>query len=151
MDGRRPAQAGAQNPAYRPAHPPPIAPTWGLALLAPPDDLGRTLLAHLSQWSAFDAVLTSPPWPLAWPLTAAAAWVRRQWDGRQSDRHERRRRNWHGYIDVGGINTTPVRLAEPPKTSGAVVPLEVLREPGGKPDEQLAAGLRNPRQSARRP
>jgi len=108
-------------------------------------------------------------------VTAAAAWVRRQWDGLQSDRHERQRRNWHGYIDAGGINTMPVRLAEPPKTSGAVGTLEVLREPGGKPAEQLAAGLRiaverdgflsraqaqcrrrraqgpNPRQSARRP
>jgi len=64
-------------------------------------------------------------------------------DGWQSDRHERQRRNWHGYIDVGGgINTMPVRLAEPPKTSGAVVTLEVLREPGGKANEQLAAGLR---------
>ena len=42
-------------------------------------------------------------------VTAAAAWVRRQWDGLQSDRHERQRRNWHGYIDAGGINTMPVR------------------------------------------
>ncbi|MDX6395401.1 MAG: hypothetical protein QOJ73_6464 [Streptosporangiaceae bacterium] len=25
MDGRRPASAGAQNPAYRPAHPPPAS------------------------------------------------------------------------------------------------------------------------------
>jgi hypothetical protein len=75
-------------------------------------------------------------------LTAAVAWVRNQWDGWQEQRRERRRRNWHGYIDVGGINTVPVRLAEPPGTAGAVVTVEVLREPGGGPDEQLAAGLR---------
>jgi hypothetical protein len=31
MDGRRPAQAGAQNPAYRPARPPPIPLTCGAA------------------------------------------------------------------------------------------------------------------------
>jgi hypothetical protein len=35
-----------------------------------------------------------------------------------------------------------VRLAEPPKTGGATVTIEVLDKPGGKPHEQLAAGLR---------
>jgi len=29
MDGRRPAQAGAQNPAYRPTRPPPESLTCG--------------------------------------------------------------------------------------------------------------------------
>ncbi len=52
-------------------------------------------------------------------VTAAVAWTRNQWDGWQTQRRERKRRNWHGYIDVGGINTVPVRLAEPPKTGGA--------------------------------
>src|SRR5215471_4278437 len=31
MDGRRPARAGAQNPAYRPARPPPAPLTCGAA------------------------------------------------------------------------------------------------------------------------
>jgi hypothetical protein len=75
-------------------------------------------------------------------VTAAVAWTRNQWDGWQTQRRERKRRNWHGYIDVGGINTVPVRLAEPPKTGGATVTIEVLDKPGGKPNEQLAAGLR---------
>jgi hypothetical protein len=75
-------------------------------------------------------------------VTAAVAWTRNQWDGWQVQRRERKRRNWHGYIDVGGINTVPVRLAESPKTAGAIVTLEVLDKFGGKPDEQLAAGLR---------
>jgi len=48
-------------------------------------------------------------------VIAAAAWVRRQWDGWQADRIERKRRNWHGYIEVGGLNTWNVRLAEPPR------------------------------------
>src|SRR5215471_19136270 len=30
MDDRRPAPAGAQNPAYRPAHPPHLAPACGV-------------------------------------------------------------------------------------------------------------------------
>jgi hypothetical protein len=73
--------------------------------------------------------------------TAATAWVRSQWDGWQADRRERKRRNWHGYIDVGGLNTWYVRLAEPPKTSGAVVTVEIT-QPDGTPDEQNAAGFR---------
>jgi hypothetical protein len=73
---------------------------------------------------------------------AAVAWVRAQWNGWQGQRHERQRRNWHGYIEVGGINTVSVRLAEPPQTAGATVTIEVLREAGGQPDEQLASGLR---------
>src|SRR6266581_8303520 len=36
MDGRRPARAGAQNPAYRPARPPP--------------EQGDTLLSHAAGW-----------------------------------------------------------------------------------------------------
>lgn len=59
-----------------------------------------------------------------------------------AQRRERKRRNWRGYVDVSGINTVPVRLAEPPKTSGATVNIEVLDKPGGKPDEPLAAGSR---------
>ena len=74
-------------------------------------------------------------------VTAAAAWIRRQWDGWQADRAERKRRNWHGYIDVGGINTWHVRLAEPPKTPGAVVTVEIIR-PDGTPDEQMASSMR---------
>lgn len=74
-------------------------------------------------------------------VIAATAWVRRQWDGWQADRRERMRRNWHGYIDVGGLNIWNVRLAEPPKTSGAAVTVEITR-PDGTPDEQNAAGFR---------
>jgi len=36
----------------------------------------------------------------------------------QAGRRQRKRRNWHGFMDVGGINAVPVRLAEPPKTGG---------------------------------
>jgi hypothetical protein len=75
-------------------------------------------------------------------VTAAMAWVRAQWTGWQAQRVARKRRNWHGYVDVGGIDTVPVRLAEPPKTAGAIITIEVLDKPDGKPDEQLAAGLR---------
>ncbi len=75
-------------------------------------------------------------------VTAAIAWTRRQWDGWQADRTAHKRRNWHGYIDVGGLNTWDVRLAEPPKTAGPVVTIEVTGR-DGKPDEQLAASMRN--------
>jgi hypothetical protein len=74
-------------------------------------------------------------------VTAAVAWIGRQWDGWRSDRAARQRRNWHGYIDVGGINTWNARLAEPPKTSGAIVTVEVIR-PDGTPDEQMASAMR---------
>jgi hypothetical protein len=59
-----------------------------------------------------------------------------------AQRRERQRRNWHGYIDVGGINTVHCRLAEPPKARGAIITLEVLDKEDGKPDEMLAAGMR---------
>jgi len=36
MDDRRPAQAGAQNPAYRPAHPPSGLWPEGSTVSAPP-------------------------------------------------------------------------------------------------------------------
>lgn len=58
-------------------------------------------------------------------VTAATAWGRSQWDGWQADRREGKRGNWHGYIDVGGLNTWNVSLAEPPKTGGAVATVEI--------------------------
>lgn len=74
-------------------------------------------------------------------VTAAVAWVRRQWDGWQADRRERQRRNWHGYIDVGGIDTWYVRLAEPPKPDGPLVTLEFTSR-DGTPDLNVAQSAR---------
>ena len=67
--------------------------------------------------------------------------MRQQYEGWQADRAARQRRDWHGYIDVGGVNTWNVRLAEPPKASGAVVTAEITK-PDGTPDEQMASGMR---------
>ena len=74
-------------------------------------------------------------------LAAAFLWGRNQWDQRQQRRRETRLRNWHGYIDVGGINTWYVRLADDPKTPTAMVTLEVI-DRAGKPDDTTAYNLR---------
>jgi hypothetical protein len=74
-------------------------------------------------------------------LTAAIVWTRTQWDQWQVHRAETRLRNWHGYIDVGGIDTWYVRLADDPKTPTARVVLEVIDRPGN-PDEAVAYNVR---------
>lgn len=65
----------------------------------------------------------------------------RQWDGWRADRRQRKRRTWHGYIDVGSIDTWNVRLAEPSHTNSAVVTIEITKA-NGTPNDQGAATFR---------
>jgi hypothetical protein len=74
-------------------------------------------------------------------LTATIVWTRNQWDQRQQRRAETRLRNWHGYIEVGGIDTWFVRLADCPKTPTAQVVLEVIDRQGNS-DEAVAHSVR---------
>ena len=74
-------------------------------------------------------------------MTAAYVFVRGQLDGLRAQRAYRQRRCWHGYIDVGGIDTWHVRLAEPPGTGGAVVQLE-FTQPDGSPTPEFARSAR---------
>jgi hypothetical protein len=65
--------------------------------------------------------------------------------GRVRDRREQKaaiaERNWHGYIDTGGISDWPVRLAEDPKEVTATVVLNVV-DRDGEPDASRAQDLR---------
>src|SRR5262245_38397826 len=58
MDGRRPARAGAQNPAYRPTRPPPMALTCAFAMSL---SGGGTLGAQPRQPERVIQRVTSPP------------------------------------------------------------------------------------------
>jgi hypothetical protein len=75
-------------------------------------------------------------------VTAAFVWTRGQLRDWRQRRAAIQRRNWGGYIDVGGINTWYVRLAEDPGEPTGRVALDVLRTINGEPDAQLAHGMR---------
>lgn len=72
---------------------------------------------------------------------AVGAWVRRLRLGRRESKAAIEHRNWHGYIELGGINTWPVRLMEHPKSPTAIVVLEVIDDEGA-PDVHWAHNLR---------
>lgn len=63
---------------------------------------------------------------IVWAARSCQRWIRR--------REEARQRNWHGSIEVGGIDTWYVRLIEHPTEPTARVVLEVL-DAAGKPTE----------------
>ena len=75
-------------------------------------------------------------------LTAAITWTAGRWRERQERLAAIRRRNWHGFIAIEGVDTWYVRLAEddPGNPSPRVV-VEVV-DPGGEPAPAVAAGLR---------
>jgi hypothetical protein len=74
-------------------------------------------------------------------VTAAYVWTRSQVRGWREQRAEAQRRNWDGYIDVGGINTWDVRLTDNPATPSARVVLDVVKQ-DGTPDDMMAHNMR---------
>ena len=63
-------------------------------------------------------------------VTAAYVWTRNQLRDWRDQRAAVAARNWHGFIEVGGINSWDVRLAEDPATPTARVVLEVVDRDG---------------------
>ena len=74
-------------------------------------------------------------------VTAAYVWTRAQMRAWREQRAAKAARNWDGYIEVGGINSWYVRLAEEPTEASARVALEVV-DRAGKPDENWAQNMR---------
>jgi hypothetical protein len=74
-------------------------------------------------------------------LTATIVWTRAQWHDRQQRKAATALRNWHGYIELGGISDWYVRLAEDPPDVTARVVIEVLNR-DGEPDGARAHDLR---------
>jgi hypothetical protein len=74
-------------------------------------------------------------------LTATIVWTRTQWRDRQQRKAATAYRNWHGYIEPGGIDSWYVRLAEDPPDVTARVVIEVLNR-DGEPDGARAHDLR---------
>src|ERR1035438_6024588 len=77
MDGRRPASAGAQNPAYRPTHPPPTS------LTCADTQAGRLPGTFRAQWPRFarcqariDSVLARADEPWALPHSSDSTRLR---------------------------------------------------------------------------
>lgn len=75
-------------------------------------------------------------------LTATAVWTRRQYSEWRDSRRERKRRSWQDFINPHGISTWDVRLVVDPDEPTALVVLEVLDSPGGKPADQRAQSMR---------
>ncbi len=74
-------------------------------------------------------------------MTAAYVWTRAQLRDWRQQRAARTARNWHGYIEVGGINSWYVHLAEDPTEPTARVVLEVVDRDGG-PNDDWAHNMR---------
>lgn len=74
-------------------------------------------------------------------MTAAYIWTRGQVRDWRQQRAEKSARNWHGYIEVGGINSWYVRLAEDPAEPTARVVLDVV-DRNGNPDASWAQNMR---------
>ncbi|ACU76141.1 hypothetical protein Caci_7312 [Catenulispora acidiphila DSM 44928] len=70
-------------------------------------------------------------------VTAAFVWTNAQLRGWKQERAAMRRRNWHGYIELGMIDTWGVRLVEQPDEPTARVVLEVVTS-DGTPDDHMA-------------
>jgi len=66
MDGRRPARAGAQNPAYRPARPPPKRGRFPVS--------ARTRAGHLT-WASILGVRVDSPWLSAHGPVVRPGWL----------------------------------------------------------------------------
>src|SRR6266446_10773835 len=66
MDGRRPARAGAQNPAYRPARPPPKRGRFPVS--------ARTRAGHLT-WVSILGVRVDSPWLSAHGPAVRPGWL----------------------------------------------------------------------------
>lgn len=75
-------------------------------------------------------------------LVATAVWVRKQYREWWERRRERQRRGWQDYINPRGIDSWDLRLVVDPDEPTALVVLEVLDGPDGKPHEQLAQNMR---------
>jgi hypothetical protein len=68
--------------------------------------------------------------------TAAYVWTQGQFRARRERKEAMRLRNWHGYIEVGGINTWFVRLAEEPETPTSRVVLDVVDNDGNQRENE---------------
>lgn len=75
-------------------------------------------------------------------VTATVLWTRRQYREWRDGRRERKRRGWQDYINPHGISTWDVRLVVDPDEPTALVVLEVLDGPSGKPADQRAQSMR---------
>jgi hypothetical protein len=69
------------------------------------------------------------------------AWVLSKWQRRRETNDEIERVTWHGYIELSGINSWPVRLMEHPDHPTARVVVEVV-DGEGAPDVNWAQNLR---------
>ncbi|MEY9861540.1 hypothetical protein ABH935_007181 [Catenulispora sp. GAS73] len=74
-------------------------------------------------------------------VTAAIVWTKGQVRGWKQERAQKQRRNWHGYIELGMVDTWGVRLLEEPDEPTARVVLEVVTR-DGTPDEHAAHAMR---------
>lgn len=74
-------------------------------------------------------------------VTATYVWVRKQLYDLRQERAAKRKRNWHGFIAMGQINTWYVRVADEPSGPSSNVLLEVINK-DGSPNEQMARSLR---------
>jgi hypothetical protein len=75
-------------------------------------------------------------------LTATVVWTRRQYGEWRDTRRERQRRGWQDFINPHGISSWDVRLVVDSDEPTALVVLEVLDSPCGKPADQRAQSMR---------
>ncbi|WP_410583821.1 hypothetical protein [Amycolatopsis sp. lyj-108] len=75
-------------------------------------------------------------------LAGVVVWIWKQFGEWRERRRIRRHRDWHGYIDVGGVSSWHVRLVDAPDAPAGQVVLDVLSKPDGAPDLNRAHSLR---------
>lgn len=74
-------------------------------------------------------------------LSNAAKGFRSRREQKRDEQQRIEHRNWHGYVDLGGINTWPVLLMDRPDGPSATVVLQVVDNEGA-PDVNWAHSLR---------
>lgn len=75
-------------------------------------------------------------------IAALVVWGKGQWRSWQRRKHAKSRRNWDGFIDLSGVGSWYVQLAEEPTEATAKVVLEVV-DSKGEPFENGAYAMRN--------
>jgi hypothetical protein len=74
-------------------------------------------------------------------VVGVTVWIRRQVQNWKQQRAVERERNWHGFIDLGMLDTWYVRLVEVPDSPTARVMLDVINRDGSL-NEQHAYSVR---------